>query len=198
MGRGARVPNNGVQCIRFAVAGRLDVYYQPSCPHSITHELDWATLPILFSALSMEEKAMRKRSSRGELEAHGSSTLYAPHNRHTISPQPTDQHIAAISPLAQIITGNYFTPTYFIHRIEDGFIPWEETRRTHDELLKRGISTGISVVAGGGHMFEMLVKPKDEERVWKAVLDGYKFLFSHLRMEWDGNSEPTVAQRPSQ
>ena len=154
--------------------------------------MNWTgqTLPILFGALSMEKKVVRNQELRSESEVPVSSPAPRPCNRHASFPQPSDQQVAAINPLSQVIAGVYRTPTYFIHGEEDDFIPCEHSRRTHNELRQRGISAGLSVVPGGGHLFEMLAKPKDEERMWRVVLDGYQFLFDHVGMT--GNQRPQL------
>lgn len=139
--------------------------------------MNWSmqTLPILLGALSSKEKARRQHLSQR------SGSPLAPHDGRARLPMPPTPRIEAISPLTQIKAGNYHTPTYFLHGSEDDFIPWQENQRTYDELVKRGIPAGISIVQGGGHMFEMLGVPKNVERGWQAVLDGYNFLFERLR-----------------
>ena len=141
------------------------------------------TLPILLGALTLKEKKKRQEElpvGRGGLdsgeESQGPLPQLPPHDGHTYLPQPPATRIAAISPFAQICAGNYRTPTYFVHGSNDDFIPWQQTHRTYDELLREGVPAGFSNVQGGGHMFEMLGLPRNDERVWGAVLDGYKFL----------------------
>ena len=46
--------------------------------------------------------------------------------------------------------------------------------------MKQGVPAGISIVECGGHMFEMLGVPKDDERVWQSVLNGYEILFNRV------------------
>ncbi|KAL8713852.1 MAG: hypothetical protein Q9220_001997 [cf. Caloplaca sp. 1 TL-2023] len=138
--------------------------------------MNWTgnTVPILLGALSLKEKQRRAGDS-------SASVSLQPHDGRTRLPRPLASRIEAISPLAQIGKGNYRTPTYFLHGSEDDFIPWQETQGTYDALIASGVEAGISVVQGGGHMFEMLGVPKGDEKVWKAVLDAYQFLFERLR-----------------
>lgn len=140
--------------------------------------MNWTaqTLPILLGALTSEKKAQRVASS----SLGKNNPEQAPHDGHSRLPQPSATDIKAISPLAQIRAGNYRTPTYLIHGSDDDFIPWAETQRTHDALVKRGVPAGVSIVEKGGHMFEMLGVPKDDERVWRSVLAGYRFLFERV------------------
>ena len=139
--------------------------------------MNWTaqTLPILLGALTSEKKMQREDFSRGK-----PSSQQQPHNGHSRLAQPPAADVKAISPLAQIRAGNYSTPTYLIHGSEDDFISWEETQRTYDELVKRGVPAGVSIVEGGGHMFEMLGVPGNDERVWQTVLDGYRFIFERV------------------
>ncbi|KAI4169653.1 MAG: hypothetical protein LQ343_005531 [Gyalolechia ehrenbergii] len=138
--------------------------------------MNWTgqTLPILLGALTSEKKKQRQQGS-------SSSSSLPPHDGSTRLPMPSLSRIEAISPRAQIAKGNYRTPTYFVHGAEDEFIPVQETRDTYRELVNQGVQAGISIVEGGGHMFEMLGMPKGDERVWQAVIDGYRFLFERLR-----------------
>ncbi len=141
--------------------------------------MNWTgqTLPILLGGLSSKEKARRQRS----LSENPRPSLPSYDGR-TPLPIPPAGRIETINPLAQIRKGRYRTPTYFVHGTEDDFIPWQETRGTYEELIKRNIPAGISLVSGGGHMFEILEVPKNDQRVWQAVLDGYQFLFEHLKI----------------
>ena len=147
------------------------------------------SLPILLGAMTLKKKAQRKRDFLIEQCATdpGASTqtpLLPPHDSHSHLPQPPAAQVAAISPFAYISAGIYHSPTYFIHGTEDEFVPWAQTQGTYDVLVRRGVPAGISIVNGGGHMFEMLGLPKNDERVWGAVLDGYKFLLERIGMTW--------------
>ena len=140
--------------------------------------MNWTsqTLPILLGALTSEKKAKRLAAS-----ARGNpSCVSQPHDGRSHLPQPPLADVRAISPLAKIREGKYQVPTYLIHGSQDDFIPWQETRRTYDELVRQGVPAGVNIVQGGGHMFEMLGVPGDDGRVWQSVVDGYRFLFEHV------------------
>ena len=143
------------------------------------------TLPMLLGAMTSEKKAQRLRGVGAEQtgdgeEAASERPLLPPLDGESHLPQPSADRVAAISPLAQIVAGNYRTPTFLVHGSEDDFIPWEQTQTTYNALVERNVPAGIRVVQGGGHMFEMLGIPKNDSRVWAAVLDGYEFLRQHL------------------
>ena len=136
--------------------------------------MNWTaqTLPILLGALTWQKKAKRLASAPDKISPP------PPHDGHSRLPQPSAADVRSISPLAQIRSGNYQVPTYLLHGTQDDFIPWQETQRTYDELVRRGVPAGVKIVDGGGHMFEMLGVPGDEDgRAWQSVLDGYRFLF---------------------
>ena len=144
--------------------------------------MNWTgqTLPVLMGALTLEKKAYRLASSAA-VQDDLSKRVPSPHDGHSYLPQPSVAEIRAISPLAQIRERNYQVPTYLIHGSQDDFIPWQETQRTYDELITQGVPAGVDIVQGGGHMFEMLGVPDDEDgRVWRSVLDGYRFLFERV------------------
>lgn len=93
-------------------------------------------------------------------------------------PQPTLEEIIACSPLAQIVRGNYQTPTFIIHGTNDDLIPWEQSQGTFDALLNEGVEAGLVLVEGAPHICDLSSNPASEG--WKAVLKGYEFLTSHV------------------
>ena len=147
------------------------------------------TLPMLLGAMTSEKKAQRLRAAtvEEEEEEEEAGDDEVPSRRLSLPPldgnsrlhQPSAEQVATISPFAQIVAGNYRSPTFLVHGTEDDFIPWEQTQTTYDALLAQNIPAGIRIVQGGGHMFEMLGVPKNDGRVWAAVLDGYEFLRKH-------------------
>ncbi|KAL9602094.1 MAG: hypothetical protein Q9219_002090 [cf. Caloplaca sp. 3 TL-2023] len=150
--------------------------------------MNWTgqTVPILLGELTSEKKLQRQQqsSSSSSSSSGGNGNLPPPpppYDARTHLPMPPLPRIEAISPRAQIEQGNYATPTFFLHGSEDEFIPLEETRGTYEALRKKGVRAGIKVVEGGGHMFEMLGLLKGDERVWGAVVEGYRFLGEVLR-----------------
>jgi acetyl esterase/lipase len=93
-------------------------------------------------------------------------------------PQPTLEEIIPCSPLAQIVRGNYQTPTFMIHGTNDDLIPWEQSQGTFDALLNEGVEAGLVLVEGAPHICDLSSNPASEG--WKAVLKGYEFLTSHV------------------
>lgn len=96
-------------------------------------------------------------------------------------PQPPREKVVAISPYAQIVRGNYNTPTYLIHGTKDDLIPWQQMQRTYDALVAKGVPAGLEIVDGAVHLFD-LYRDRDG-RYWQTVLKGYDFLLRCLRGE---------------
>lgn len=93
-------------------------------------------------------------------------------------PQPAIEEIVRCSPLAQIVRGNYQTPTFIIHGTNDDLIPWEQSQGTFDSLINMGVEAGLVLVEGAPHICDLSRNPASEG--WKAVLKGYEFLSSHV------------------
>ena len=93
--------------------------------------------------------------------------------------QPPLEKIRAMSPYAQVIEGNYKTPTYFIHGTKDDLIPWQQAQTMHDALEERGVSVGISVLEGVEHLFDLF--PSIDGEKARAVREGYEFLVRKLK-----------------
>ncbi|KUJ13529.1 BcPKS19, polyketide synthase [Mollisia scopiformis] len=93
-------------------------------------------------------------------------------------PQPSQDKIVPCSPVAQIRQGNYKTPTFFVHGTNDELIPWQQTKRTFEELKKRGVITDLCLVKGAPHVCDLSSDPESEG--WKAVIKGYDFLCSFV------------------
>ena len=93
-------------------------------------------------------------------------------------PQPTKDKIVPISPLAQIVRGNYHTPTFLIHGTNDDLIPWQQSQKTYDALVERGINAGLELVQGAPHICDLSSDPEAEG--WKATLRGYDFISSFV------------------
>jgi acetyl esterase/lipase len=97
-------------------------------------------------------------------------------------PYPTSEEVQAVSPLAQIRRGCYKSPTFLIHGALDDLIPVEQVQRTHDELEIQGVEAVLRVVDKGLHLFDIYPRYEDDEGASQAVLDGYQFLSSHVRL----------------
>ncbi|EAW12177.1 putative polyketide synthase [Aspergillus clavatus NRRL 1] len=89
-------------------------------------------------------------------------------------PQPSLDEIARVSPRAQILRGNYSTPTFLIHGTNDDLIPWQQSQGTYEALLNAGVSAGLALIDGAPHICDLSSNPESEG--WKAALKGYEFL----------------------
>ena len=93
-------------------------------------------------------------------------------------PQPELNEIISVSPLAQIVRGNYRTPTFLIHGTKDDLIPWQQSKGTYSTLIARGVEAGLALVEGAPHICDLSSDPQSEG--WKAALKGYEFLKSYV------------------
>ena len=141
--------------------------------------MNWTAqcLPILLGALTSKNKALRAK------KAAAANAPLSPMDGRSTLPFPSKAEIAPISPRAQIASGAYRTPTYFVHGTADEFIQWQESQGTYAALVQQGIPAGLSVVEGGGHIFEMRGIPKGDPAVGQAVLDGYRFLLERVGID---------------
>ena len=143
----------------------LGGWMAPQDPRSrIALYMNWKaqTLPVLLSGL-------KPRSPQYQ----GTSELL---------PQPSLDSIRAASPLAQIRSGVYRTPTFLIHGTRDDLIPWQQARRTHEALVAGGVESGLRIVEGGVHLFDVCRGFEEDGRARKAVGDGYEFLNRRVRV----------------
>lgn len=90
-------------------------------------------------------------------------------------PQPSLDQIQAVSPLAQIRRGNYQSPTFLVHGMNDDLIPYQQSKSTYQAMVDRGIRTGIALVEGAPHICDLSSHP--ESAGWKAAVQGYQFLW---------------------
>ena len=119
------------------------------------------TLPVITRGLPSKKKAAgSKVSDWGAL------------------PQPGLDEIIPVSPLAQIVRGNYRTPTFFVHGTKDDLIPWQQSKGTYDALIDQGVTAGLALVEGAPHICDLSSDPESEG--WKAALKAYEFLDSYV------------------
>ncbi|KAF2973312.1 hypothetical protein GQX73_g379 [Xylaria multiplex] len=133
----------------------------------IVLHMNWKgqTLPILLDGLPIESIQQSKSSETEDWKDR---------------PQPDPLRVQAVSPYAQILKGTYKTPTFLIHGTEDDLVPWQQSARVSEALVKKGVPAGIEVVEGGLHLFDL---HKDVDgRYWDAVMKGYQFLFDQTRV----------------
>ncbi|KAI1805059.1 hypothetical protein F4811DRAFT_570540 [Daldinia bambusicola] len=95
-------------------------------------------------------------------------------------PTPTPAQVQAISPLAHIRDGSYRTPTFLVHPYDDDLIPWEQARRTADELSRQGVESELKLVSNAAHLFDMYRSHEGNEEAVRAIDDGYVFLSRHV------------------
>jgi len=93
-------------------------------------------------------------------------------------PQPDLARIAEISPLARVVAGDYRTPTFIIHGTADDLVPWQHSVKLKKALAERDIPSGAAIVQDAIHLFDLY--PDKEGKHWKAVVEGYEFLFSQV------------------
>lgn len=113
-------------------------------------------LPLLLNGLS-------------SIQDHSSNQLRYPH----------PDLIAEISPLAQLQTGRYRTPTFLIHSTKDEIVPFSGAARFADAMANAGVKGGLLKVTGKKHIHDLKLAPGMQE--WKEeVQPGYDFLGSML------------------
>ena len=93
---------------------------------------------------------------------------------------PSIEAIQAISPLAQIRSRKYQSPTFFIHGTRDDLIPIAQAQRTFDALSAAGVDAEIRVL-DAVHLFDIYPDFKQDQKAFQAVQDGYAFLKSHVK-----------------
>ncbi|KAJ5950631.1 uncharacterized protein N7479_009044 [Penicillium vulpinum] len=93
-------------------------------------------------------------------------------------PQPSLDEIVRVSPRAQILRGNYHTPTFLIHGTNDDLIPWQQSQGTYDALQEAGVTTGLALIEGAPHICDFSSNPESEG--WKAAIQGYEFISNYV------------------
>ncbi|KAH6617173.1 hypothetical protein F5144DRAFT_660065 [Chaetomium tenue] len=96
-------------------------------------------------------------------------------------PWPEPEQVVAISPLAQVRLGNYKTPTFLVHPVDDDLIPWQQAQRTVDELRARGVSAEVRIVDKAVHLFDLYRRYDRHAGAVAAISDGYEFLARSVR-----------------
>ncbi|KAL5328987.1 hypothetical protein ACEPPN_002496 [Leptodophora sp. 'Broadleaf-Isolate-01'] len=91
----------------------------------------------------------------------------------------TPSQIHSISPLSQVRTGTYRTPTFIIHGENDEVVPCCMAVGFEREMKRMGVESGVVVVPGKRHIFDARLKPGDG--VWEEyVRPGYEFFLGFL------------------
>ncbi|KAK0658318.1 hypothetical protein QBC41DRAFT_385815 [Cercophora samala] len=97
---------------------------------------------------------------------------------YTNMPQPDVEEIIKASPYAQIVRGEYKTPTHIVFGTKDDLIPWQQAEKTVAALRERGVEVGFTLGEGEPHLFDLYRDP--EGRRWGYVEEGYKFLLGRV------------------
>ena len=93
--------------------------------------------------------------------------------------QPTEEEVAAASPLAQVLNGRYTTPTYLIHSDSDEIVPHRESVAFVEALKMNGVQTGLLTVPKVRHIHDLQIEAGSE--LWRtSVGPGYDFLIRAL------------------
>ncbi|KAL8919930.1 MAG: hypothetical protein Q9172_004723 [Xanthocarpia lactea] len=137
----------------------------PQDPRSqLVLHMNWKgqTLPVLFGGLPT-------RSSVPADEV----------KRYHELPQPPVEEIVRASPYAQVVRGNYLSPTHFVFGTDDDLIPWQQAEDTVNAMREAGIDAGLTLLKGEPHLFDLFRDP-DGSR-WEAIQPAYRFLFDRIR-----------------
>ena len=136
----------------------------PKDPRSrVVLHMNWhaQTLPVLFRGLPSGSRVAPQTAARfNHLE------------------QPPVEDIVQASPHAQIVRGNYKSPTYLVFGTNDDLIPWQQAQRTVNAMRDAGIDSGLTLAPDQPHLFDMF-RDSDGSR-WGYVMEGYKFLFQRI------------------
>jgi acetyl esterase/lipase len=93
---------------------------------------------------------------------------------------PSIEQIRGISPLAQIRAGSYKTPTFLIHGTCDDLVPCQQSQRTYEALLEKGVPAKLVILKDALHLFDLFHRFKRNADAVKAVNDGFDFLGAHI------------------
>ena len=137
----------------------------PQDPRSqLVLHMNWKgqTLPILFGGLP----------TRSSVPANDAKQYHE-------LPQPPIEDIIRASPYAQVVRGNYLSPTHFVFGTDDDLIPWQQAEDTVNAMKEAGIDAGLTLLKGEPHLFDLFRDP-DGSR-WEAIQPAYRFLFDRIR-----------------
>lgn len=145
----------------------LGGWMAPNDPRSrIALHMNWKgqALPILLHASRYKKK---RKACNGC-------------NPDELLPQPTQEEIRAISPLAQARAGLYKTPTFIIHGTLDDLIPYMQAQRTHNAIVASGVDAEIRILDETLHLFDIYPDYDTNLDAVQAVAEGYEFLRRHV------------------
>lgn len=121
------------------------------------------TLPVILNGLPSSSRAAKEHPNVSDWNA---------------LPQPAPGTIRAASPRAHVREGTYSVPTFFIHGTADDLIPWQQTQGTYKTMVENGIESGLVLLDGEPHICDLSSDPASD--CWKAVLEGFEFICSHV------------------
>ncbi|KAK6071029.1 polyketide synthase (beta-ketoacyl synthase) [Seiridium cupressi] len=105
-------------------------------------------------------------------------------------PMPPTADVQAVSPYAQIVQGNYRTPTFIVHGRRDDLIPWQQSHDTICALKSRGVPAGIEVPDQAGHAFDLFPAEDQGGSGWSAVNTAYDFVCRHVGSDQINGTTP--------
>ncbi|KAI1840571.1 hypothetical protein JX266_013235 [Neoarthrinium moseri] len=92
---------------------------------------------------------------------------------------PSPERVASISPLAQVLGGNYRCPTFLVHGTADEVAPFSGAEVFAAALAEHGVSHGFLAVPGAAHIHDLQLRPGTQK--WEEQVEpGYKFLFDSV------------------
>lgn len=95
--------------------------------------------------------------------------------------QPPREDIVRASPYAQIVRGNYKSPTHVVLDTNDDLIPWQQAQRTVEAMRDAGVESGLTLVPGQPHLFDLYRDPGRSR--WGYVMERYQFLLRRIGRE---------------
>lgn len=159
---------NQTQITNYGIIGAWEPLSDPRIRNDprarIVLHMNWKaqTLPVIINGLSSRGLAASKRPEVKDWNA---------------LPLPPIEEIRRCSPLAQVRSGNYATPTFLVHGTADDLIPWQQSLRTIKEMKSRNIDAHLVLVQDGPHVCD---SSRDSESAgWQAVLQAYRWLGEH-------------------
>jgi acetyl esterase/lipase len=93
--------------------------------------------------------------------------------------QPSTAEVRSFNPYAHILSGQYRTPSYFIHGRSDTFVPWQQAQIAYDALQEHEVPCGLSLLENEGHLFD-IDSHDPKGRKWEAIEQAYQFLHNFL------------------
>ena len=136
----------------------------PQDPRSqLVLHMNWRgqTLPVLFGGLPHRDQVPADEVKR----------------YHSL-PQPPLEDIVRISPYAQVVQGNYMSPTHIVFGTDDDLIPWQQAQETVDAMHEAGIDAGFTLLEGEPHLFDLFRDPNGAR--WESIQPAYRFLFERV------------------